>query len=402
MQNYYFGMVWPRNTWILHYLICFSLFLQGACSVYGDVGAASNTPIPILKVGFLYSKTGSNSLIEKELARGIRLFELTHPKELRKIKVIKADNHGSLKGTLEQMKKFKDQEANFVVGLRSNEEALAASQFAEENEMLFVTPLAIYSKVALGKKNTFQLTTNEVLQAGALARFAVNDLKRKKVLVLVNHRSVFSQGFAESFKKGLKGFEGVLCEEHTYNGRDLNLENLKSRVLKFKPDMVFISDEISNSAILAKYIYRLDPLIPYLTGDPFSNETVMKTMLKEVPQMRVYYSSLWSEEVRTPENDKFKKLYLSRYPKEIPSQESALTYDALSILSEAFALTPDSPTLDRVRYYLEHTKFQTTQGEIDFSSGPTHSPVKDVYIKVSNIEKNKAVKTLRVKWKTRP
>lgn len=330
------------------------------------------------------------------------MYELAHPNELKRIKIVKADNRGSLQGTLDQMKKFRNQDVNFVVGLRNSEEAMAASQFAEDNEMLFVTPLAIYSKVALGKKNTFQLSTNEVLQAGALARFAIKDLHRKKVLVLLNHRSVFSQGFAESFEKGLKAFDGVVWEEHIYNGRELNLEALKKSILSFKPDMVFVSDDIANSAILAKYIYRLDPLIPYLTGDPFSNEAAMRAMLKEVPQMRVYYSSLWNDAVKTIENEKFKQLYLSQYRNETPSQESALTYDALSIFIEALFLTPETPTLDRVRYYLEHSKFQTTQGEIDFSSGPTHSPVKDVYIKVSNIEKNKSVKTLRVKWKTRP
>jgi ABC-type branched-subunit amino acid transport system substrate-binding protein len=213
---------------------------------------------------------------------------------------------------------------------------------------------------------------------------------------------VFSQAFAESLEKGLKGFEGVSFEEHVFNGRELKLELLKQKVFSFKPDIVFISDEIANSATVAKYIYRLDPLIPYLTGDPFGNETSMRTLLKEVPRMRVYYSSLWNEQVKTSENDRFKKLYRAQYPQDLPSQEAALTFDALSILTETLAQTPVNPTVDKVRYYLEHTKFKTTQGEIDFLSGPTHSPVKDVYIKVSNIEKSKWVKTLRVKWKTGP
>ena len=365
----------------------------------GDGGQASFQPI---KVAFLYSRTGANSVVEKELARGVTLFESDHPSVLKTIKILRVDNRGSLADTLDQMKRLKEQDVNFVVGLRNSEQAMAASRFAEENEMLFVTPLAIYSKLGLGKKNTFQLPTNEVLQAGALARFACRDLKRKKVLVLLNNRSVFSQAFAESLEKGLKGFEGVSFEEHVFNGRELKLELLKQKVFSFKPDIVFISDEIANSATVAKYIYRLDPLIPYLTGDPFGNETSMRTLLKEVPRMRVYYSSLWNEQVKTSENDRFKKLYRAQYPQDLPSQEAALTFDALSILTETLAQTPVNPTVDKIRYYLEHTKFKTTQGEIDFLSGPTHSPVKDVYIKVSNIEKSKWVKTLRVKWKTGP
>ena len=89
--------------------------------------------------------------------------------------------------------------------------------------------------------------------------------------------------------------------------------------------------------------------------------------------MRVYYSSLWNEQVKTQENVRFKKLYREHYPQDLPSQEAALTFDALSILTETLAQTPVNPTVDKVRYYLEHTKFKTTQGEIDFLSGPTHT-----------------------------
>ncbi len=401
LQSYAPGMVWVRlrvlNTFLRVFFFLFlSLTAKSSFSVDGIRSVAK------VKVAFLYAHTGANSLIENEMKKGAQIFKATHPEEVQKINLVFFDNKGSIENTLAELKKIKEQEFNYVIGLRRGEEAMAASQFAEENEMLFITPLATFSKVTLGKKNTFQIAANEVLLGAALARFAALDLKRNKILILSNNRSVFSQAFSESFEKGVKQFPAITMDRHYSNGYELSLESLQQKIGKFKPDLVFVSDEISNSAILAKYIHKIDPYLPFLTGDSFGNEKAIKLLLKDVPKMRLYFTSLWSNRKRNSENEKFITEYKKTFPKEIPSQEAGLTYDALYVLAQAIQKAGDNPSVDRVRYFLEHMSFTSTQGDLDFKSGPTHSPIKDVYIKVTKISKSKVVKTLRSKWKPIP
>jgi len=383
----------------IHNSISLLAFLIGA-SVFGGLWTQEARVTP--KVAFLFSDTGSSAAIEREMKRGAQVFSLKHGGEIDKLSLEYFDNKGTVEGTLTALKKIQNREIRFVVGLRKGDEALAASQVAEENELLFVTPLSMFSKTTLGKKNTFQISGNEVLVGAALADFAVKDLARKKILILVNQGSVYSQAFSAAFKKAVKTKADIAIEQHVSSGTDLKLELLKAQVLKFKPDLIFISDDISNSAVLAKYIHQTDPFLPFLAGESFGNESAIKLMLKEVPRIRLYFASFWSPSLKSFENEKFKQGYQELFPNKKASQEAALTYDALLVFLRAFELTRNEITVDRVRYHLEHQSFETTQGQIDFKTGPTHSPIRNILIKVTNSSKTKLVKTLRVKWKLEP
>ena len=124
--------------------------------------------------------------------------------------------------------------------------------------------------------------------------------------------------------------------------------------------------------------------------------------MNEVPKIRLYFASFWNDRKKTLENERFKAGYRALFPNSKPTEDAALTYDALLVLSKAIVQAQPEPTVDRVRYFIEHQKFDSTQGIIDFNTGPTHSPIRDIHIKVTNSNKTKRVKTLRVKWKLEP
>ncbi len=353
------------------------------------------------KVAILFAKTGTDS-VEKELLKGARIFLHNHPTSADFLKLEFFDTQGTVNGTLAALKTIKDKEYPFVVGLRTSDEALIASQTAEESEFLFITPTANLSKVAQGKKNTFQIAANEVLVGGGLARFVTNNLQRKRILVLINTRSVYSQSVAEAFMKGLQRVENIQVDKFVFNGEKHDLQELKILFKKNSPDLVFVSDSFLKSAVLVKYIHKTDPYLPFLCGDPIGSERTIKALMSEEPKIRLYFASFWSERKKTIHNEEFKIGYKALFPRTKPSEEAALTYDALLVLSKAIVQAQPEPTVDRVRYFIEHQKFDSTQGVIDFNTGPTHSPIRDIHIKVTNSTQSKRVKTLRVKWKLEP
>lgn len=360
-------------------------------------------PAEKVPIAFIYAKTGSDLLVERELKKGMDVFQVVFPEALQKVQLNIFDHQGSLESTQRLLKLIKEKEYPFVVGIRNNNLAMVASDFIEKNDQLFVTPLATLSKISLGKKNTFQLGPNEVLQGAALARYASLDLKRKRTLVLVNHRSLYSQALADSFEKSFNLIDkNVRIFRHISNEQDLYLDSLKELVKKNKPDIVFISDDISQSAVLAKYIHRIDPMIPFISGDLFGHEAIVSALLKEVPKIRVYYLSLWNENEENELMKKFKETYQNKWPGSSPSLQAAMVFDSLLVLSQAIELAGSPVDINKVRYFLEHNEFKTTQGPFSFAGAPTHSPIKNVHIKVSNIRKNKWVKSMRVKWRENP
>ena len=192
------------------HLYLFLLFnLVGLNALHGEKNTGLHKKS---KVAFLVAKTGTGSN-GKELQRGAQVFFQSHPSTSEVIDLDFLDSQGSVEGTMSALKTVRDKDYSFVVGSQTSDEALVTSQLADESEFLFMTPTANLSKVAQGKKNTFQISANEVLVGGGLARFAANELQRKKILFLVNTRSVYSQAVSDAFEKGLRKFDDVKVDK---------------------------------------------------------------------------------------------------------------------------------------------------------------------------------------------
>ncbi len=108
-----------------------------------------------IPVAFIYAKTGSDSLIEKEMKRGLEIFKKVCPEYRKEIKIDLFDNQGWVEKTLPLLNQIKNKGYPILVGLRDNEQAMFVSDFAEKNEQMFISPLATYSRIGLGKKIPF-------------------------------------------------------------------------------------------------------------------------------------------------------------------------------------------------------------------------------------------------------
>jgi ABC-type branched-subunit amino acid transport system substrate-binding protein len=353
-----------------------------------------------LSVAILSSASSEEGHEDREIRRGVRVFNLSFPEKAKTLKINFWKLPQKPSSSLEILQKLKNEETQFLIGLNNNEQAMWISDFAEKKQQIFIAPRATYSKIAVGKKNSFQLLGNEILQGAALAKFAIEDLKRKKILILVNQQSVFSQSLTESLERVIGVVKSeIKISKHLYLGAVLDLEGLKKKIKSFSPDLVFISDEINSSAVVVKYIHQVDPLIPFLAADPFDDDVRVQRFLKDVPKMRIYFSSVWDLEAYNQINEDFRGKYHTLFKSEIRSAEAGLIYDSLRMLNKAIELAGGSDDIDKVRYFLERATFETTQGQLSFKETPSHSPIREVHLKVSNIKSTKSIKTLRSKWK---
>ena len=105
--------------------------------------------------------------------------------------------------------------------------------------------------------------------------------------------------------------------------------------------------EVSNMAILAKYIHRIDPMIPFLAGDRFNSESVISALFKEVPKIRIYFASFWEDQSQNEFFKKFKESYLAQWPGSKPSFEAGMTFDSLLVVAQAVRLSGQPFSLDK-------------------------------------------------------
>ena len=95
-----------------------------------------------IPVAFIYAKTGSDSLIEKEMKRGLEIFKKVCPEYRKEIKIDLFDNQGWVEKTLPLLNQIKNKGYPILVGLRDNEQAMFVSDYAENNDQIVIAPLA--------------------------------------------------------------------------------------------------------------------------------------------------------------------------------------------------------------------------------------------------------------------
>ncbi|MBM4317335.1 MAG: hypothetical protein FJ116_07625 [Deltaproteobacteria bacterium] len=388
----------PRT--VLFYLLVLGLSLSlGRLTALESQDEKPGKPVAA-SVAILSSAQSEESQEDREIRRGIRVFNFSYPEKAKKLKLSFHKLSEKTSGSYEMLQKLKNEEVQFLIGPNTNEQSMWVSDFAEKNQQICLAPRATYSKITVGKKNSFQLSVNEILQGAALSRFAIEDLKRKNILILVNQQSVFSQSLTETVEKLIGEISReIKIAKYLYRGSELDLLGLKKKVKTLSPDLVFVSDDITSSAVLVKYIYQIDPLIPFLAADPFDDYVKVRKFLRDVPKMRIYFPSIWSSEIQNEINEKFQETYHTLFKNEIPSRAAALIYDSLKVLTQAIELAGGVEDIDKIRYFLERVTFETTQGNLSFKETPSHSPIRDIYLKVSNIKSTKNIKILRSKWK---
>lgn len=388
----------PRT--VLFSILALGLSLSlGRLTAIESQDGKSGKPIAA-SVAILSSRQSEDSQEDREIRRGIRVFSFSFPEKMKKLKIAFHKLPEKTSSSYEILQKLKNDEVQFLIGPNTNEQSMWVSDFAEKNQQIFLAPTATYSKISVGKKNSFQLSVNEILQGAALSKFAIEDLKRRNILILVNQQSVFSQSLTETVEKLIGEISReIKIAKYLYRGSELDLLELKKKVKTLIPDLVFVSDNITSSAVLVKYIYQIDPLIPFLAADPFDDYVKVRKLLRDVPKMRIYFPSIWSSEIQNEINEKFQENYHSLFKNEIPSRDAALIYDSLKVLTQAIELAGGVEDIDKIRYFLERVTFETTQGKLSFKETPSHSPIRDIYLKVTNIKSTKNVKILRSKWR---
>ncbi len=325
--------------------------------------------------GFSSLSTGT-VLTDLNLEKGLKIFLKMHPEVDKSIEFVRFDNQGEASNTALEAKKIIDQNIKFIVGVSKSNHALVVAPLADENKILFITPQATNDKVTQNHPYVFRSCFSDFYQGRAIAQFAIQNRKAKKILVMTNVDTPYSLGLAQRFKE----FVGkkALITEMKYLPDGINVAEIKTTVERVKPDLVFIPDYVNTAVFLIKELYKIDPKLLLVGGDGWGGREVLDPAIKPLKGLNAYYTTLWSQDLANPKNQKFVKLFASEYPGDPSSISAATMYDALSIFWESFKAVKGPKTPDAVRAKLLSTTFLTTSGKISFPDPNNPTPKRRV------------------------
>jgi branched-chain amino acid transport system substrate-binding protein len=213
-----------------------------------------------------------------------------------------------------------------------------------------------------------------------MARFALDNLKVKKVAILRDVKNDYSIGlsnyFAEIFKQG----GGTITIDQSYSAGDSDFKGQLTAIRATNPDAIYVPGYYGDVVLIGRQARELGIKAPMMGGDGWDSPK-----LKEIggDALNGYYiSNHYSTGDKNPKTQDFVAKYKAAYGA-LPDSMAALAYDTTYMLADAMNRAKSLSPSD-VRDALAATKdFDGAAGKITMDAG--RNPVKSaVVLKVVN------------------
>jgi len=263
-----------------------------------------------------------------------------------------------------------------IIGEVISSDTLAGVPIAERAQIPNISPTATSPLVTQNRAYAFRAAYVDDLQGKVAARFAYENLKARRVAVLIDQAQDYCVGLAKFFTEEFQRRGGQIVSTSYIQTGDQDFSAQISALKGGKPDLIYAPNYYSEVALLAKQLQDLGVKIPVLTGDGAQVPELVTIGGPAVNGM--YFTALFHRQGATTElGRKFMQAYEAAYKKPLDGF-AALGGDAYFLLTAAMtrAGAADGP---KVAQALAATQdFPGVTGVI--TMGPNHNPIKGVTI----------------------
>ena len=256
-----------------------------------------------------------------------------------KVELFVEDNGGKAdQSAAAAQKLITQEEVVAIIGPNASRYAIPASEIAESNQTIFITPWSTNPKTTLDavtgkpKRYAFRSCFIDPFQGKVLARFAAETLKAKRAAVLYDVASDYNKGIAEVFKADYERLGGKVVAFETYTTNDRDFSAQLTKIKAAAPDVVFLPNYYSEVPLQVQQAHRLGITAPFLGSDSWGSAELLK--LGGADLEGYYFSTHYAADNAAPAAVKFITGYTKAYGT-APDDVAALTWDAFGLLFTA-------------------------------------------------------------------
>lgn len=302
-----------------------------AVAVVGMGSAFAATPKEV-PVGVILPMTGDAATFGQESLNGLKLAMDKIGKEAPKLNLIVEDTQGTPKGSAAAINKLiTTSKVPVVIGEVKSTDTIAASAAAQEAKIPLMTHASTNDTITVGKDFISRICFVDSFQGEVMARFALNDLKAKTAIILVDSDSDYSRGLRDSFNAAFSK-SGKVINEISYSAKDTDFTAQLSKVRKEKPDVVFIPGYYGNVGAILRQASELKITAKMLGTDGWDSPDLFKIAGKAAAGH--YVSSHFAPDDTDPKVQAFVKEYKAKF-NATPGAMAALGYDAGYFIHDA-------------------------------------------------------------------
>ncbi len=341
-----------------HKLLAVFLILASASTCF-----AADT----IKVGVVSPITGATATFGQENVNGIKLaFEKLKKASGKKFElVIEDDKSDAIESTNATRKLINIDKISAMIGEPTSSLALASAPIVQEAKIPFITPTATNIKVTQVGDYISRACFTDDFQGVVMAKFAVNTLKKKKGLVLIENTSDYSKGLAKSFTDEFLKLGGKLAttEELTYVAKDTDFQSLLRKVKRANADFIFVPGYYVEVGLIIKQARALGINVPFMGGDGWDSPKLFEIAGAAVKGS--FISNHFAPDDKDPIVQNFVKEYTKTYGVK-PGGFAALGYDSVGIMNAAIQKAKTSKSTDINAELVKTKNYQGVTGMITF------------------------------------
>jgi branched-chain amino acid transport system substrate-binding protein len=223
-----------------------------------------------------------------------------------------------------------------VVGPSWSSQAMAMGPILQEAGIPMLGATTTAPEVTRIGDFIFRVCYTDELQAEVLARFAADDLKAIRVVVVTIAGDVYSEGLSAAFISNFSALGGTVAKQLRYLQNAMNFAEQVREIQQASPDLVFVAGYTRDSGLLLKQARGAGLVMPFLGGDGW-------TALEHYPYLdpangENYYVSHWHADTTSEASRGFVELLRQEFgPDALQSIDAgnANAYDALCLVADA-------------------------------------------------------------------
>src|SRR5438105_13632518 len=253
----------------------------------------------------------------------------------RKIRIVLEDDQSKTGQHSAAVKKLiASDKAIAIVGEIASSRSLEAAPICQEAKIPMVSPGSTNPKVTEVGNYVFRVCFIDPFQGTVMAKFALDQLHAKKVAVLQDVKSDYSQGLAKFFSDYFKAHGGEIVSDRFYSGggTDRDFRAQLTAIKAAQPDAIFVPGYYTEAGLIAKQARSLGIKVPLLGGDGWDSPK-----LSEIGGSAIdgcYFSTHFSPKDQNPKVQDFVHKYQAKF-NAMPDGMAPLGYDAMMILADA-------------------------------------------------------------------
>ncbi|WP_321813183.1 MULTISPECIES: branched-chain amino acid ABC transporter substrate-binding protein [unclassified Paraburkholderia] len=336
----------------------------------------------VVKVGFASPLTGAQAHLGKDNENGAQLAVdeinatglVVNGRRVR-LELISEDDAADPRTGTQVAQKLVDDGVVAVVGHMNSGVAIPAARIYNEAHIALLSTASNPSYTRLGYRSAFRLTATDANQGPALATYAHDVLKAKRVAV-IDDATAFGLGLADEFSKAAtRAGIGVISRDAT-SDKSVDFRAILTKIKAEKPDAIMFGGMDATGGPLVRQAAALGIAIPVLGGDGICTQTMID-LTKQAAQ-NVICTSVGAPLPSMPRGPMFSVVYEARFHAPVRFL-APFFYDGIYIVANAMRRA-QSFNAPQVLAAIQSTNQDGVTGHFSYTAqGDITDPVVTVY-----------------------